>query len=216
MGLNSGFKGLIDITPSNPSDNFVYHQEWQSTIQRSAHTVRFMCFTWISVKKAAIISLYRRSVYWAVRHERRLFLDVKVKCLAVLLDFLLIWYSMEFVPHSDEQLYRFSTSFFHGCAFVSAGWIPNISFIRRLVLKVRTMSKKASYSTEELVLAATWAVSYDSDTAYAARFRKEFKKEPPDQKTITAWKKDLLEKGMPNLQIDVTATQLPHNFRLLP
>jgi len=72
------------------------------------------------------------------------------------------------------------------------------------------MSKKASYSTEELVLAATWAVSYDSDTAYAARFRKEFKKEPPDQKTITAWKKDLLEKGMLNLQIEVTATQLPH------
>lgn len=78
------------------------------------------------------------------------------------------------------------------------------------------MSKKASYSTEELVLAATWAVSYDSDAAYAARFRKEFKKEPPDQKTITAWKKDLLEKGMPTFQIDVAAIQLPHNVRLLP
>lgn len=78
------------------------------------------------------------------------------------------------------------------------------------------MSKKAAYSTEELVLAATWAVSYDSDTAYAARFRKEFKKEPPDQKTITAWKKDLLEKGMPTCQIDVTDTQLKNNVILLP
>ena len=169
-----------------------------------------MCFIWISAK-TTIIYLYRRSVSWAVRDERRLFLDFKVMCLAVMLDFLLIWYSLEFIPHSVEQLYRFSTSFFHGCAFVSAGWISNISFIRCLVPKVRTMSKKASYSTEELVLAATWAVSYDSDTAYAARFRKEFKKEPPDQKTITAWKKDLLEKGRPTLQTGVTATQLPHN-----
>ena len=78
------------------------------------------------------------------------------------------------------------------------------------------MSKKAAYSTEELVLAGTWAVSYDSDAAYAARFRKEFKKEPPDQKTITAWKKDLLEKGMPACQTDVTDTKLQNNVILLP
>jgi hypothetical protein len=57
--------------------------------------------------------------------------------------------------------------------------------------------KKAAYSTEELVQAATWAVSYENDAAYVARFRKAFKKEAPDQKTITAWKKDLLETGMP-------------------
>jgi hypothetical protein len=57
------------------------------------------------------------------------------------------------------------------------------------------MSKKVAYSTEELVQAATWAVSYDSDNEYSCRFRREFKKAPPDHKTITAWKKDLLETG---------------------
>jgi hypothetical protein len=57
------------------------------------------------------------------------------------------------------------------------------------------MSKKVAYSTEELVQAATWAVSYESDSEYACRFRREYKKAPPDQKTITAWKKDLLETG---------------------
>jgi hypothetical protein len=75
--------------------------------------------------------------------------------------------------------------------------------------------KKTAYTTEELLLAATWAVSYESDAAYASRFRRQFKKEPPDQKTITAWKKDLLEKGMPTAHINVTATQLLNNFRLL-
>lgn len=45
--------------------------------------------------------------------------------------------------------------------------------------------------------AATWSVSYDSDKEYACRFRREFNKKPPDQKTITAWKKDLLETGGP-------------------
>jgi hypothetical protein len=75
--------------------------------------------------------------------------------------------------------------------------------------------KKTAYSTEELLLAATWAVSYDSDAAYASRFRRQFKKEPPDQKTITAWKKDLLEKGMPTAYVNVTATQLPNKVSLL-
>jgi hypothetical protein len=69
------------------------------------------------------------------------------------------------------------------------------------------MSKKTAYSTEELVQAATWAVSYENDAAYAARFRKVFKKEPPDQKRITAWKKELLETGMPTCQLAVTAIQ---------
>jgi hypothetical protein len=57
------------------------------------------------------------------------------------------------------------------------------------------MSKKIAYSTEELVQAATWAVSYQNDKGYARRFRREFNKEPPDHKTINAWKKDLLETG---------------------
>jgi hypothetical protein len=57
------------------------------------------------------------------------------------------------------------------------------------------MSKKIAYSTQELVQAATWAVSYDSDNEYSCRFRREFKKAPPDHKTIAAWKKDLLETG---------------------
>jgi hypothetical protein len=57
------------------------------------------------------------------------------------------------------------------------------------------MSKKVAYSTEEVVQAATWAVSYESESEYACRFRREFKKAPPDQKTITAWKKDLLKTG---------------------
>ena len=48
---------------------------------------------------------------------------------------------------------------------------------------------------EELIQAATWAVSYDNDKEYARRFRREFKKEAPDQKIITTWKKDLLETG---------------------
>jgi hypothetical protein len=74
--------------------------------------------------------------------------------------------------------------------------------------------KKTAYTTEELLLAATWAVSYDSDTAYASRFRREFKKEPPDQKTITAWKKDLLEKGMSKRHINVTAIQHTKDVKL--
>jgi len=66
-----------------------------------------------------------------------------------------------------------------------------------------------AYSTEELVQAATWAVSYDNDKEYACRFRREFNKKPPDQKTITAWKKDLLETGGP-------PTETPHGVRFLP
>ena len=77
------------------------------------------------------------------------------------------------------------------------------------------MSKRAAYRTEELVQAATWAVSYDNDRAYAARFRKEFNKEPPDQKTIMTWKKDLLETGMPTYTSAVTAIQFPSGVRLL-
>lgn len=53
--------------------------------------------------------------------------------------------------------------------------------------------------------AATWAVSYD-DKEYACRFRREYNKKPPDQKTITAWKKDLLETGGP-------PTDTPHGVR---
>jgi hypothetical protein len=68
------------------------------------------------------------------------------------------------------------------------------------------MSKKVAYSTEELVQAATWAVSYDSDNEYACRFRREFRKAPPDQKTLTAWKKDLLETGSVT---NLTAGNLP-------
>ncbi|PSN54368.1 hypothetical protein C0J52_14117 [Blattella germanica] len=53
-----------------------------------------------------------------------------------------------------------------------------------------------AYSMEELVQAATWAFSYDNDKEYARRFRREFKKAAPDHKTITLWKKDLLEAGL--------------------
>ncbi|KAJ9582920.1 hypothetical protein L9F63_022737 [Diploptera punctata] len=58
------------------------------------------------------------------------------------------------------------------------------------------MVKHASYTMEELIQAATWAMSYDSQREYARRFRGHFNKEAPDQKVITTLKKDLLESGL--------------------
>ncbi|XP_069691061.1 potassium voltage-gated channel subfamily KQT member 1-like isoform X5 [Periplaneta americana] len=60
----------------------------------------------------------------------------------------------------------------------------------------RVAMSETVYSMEELVQAATWAGSYSNSREYTRRFRREFHKQPPDHKTISAWKQQLLQTGL--------------------